>query len=434
LIIPAALIVPGHGEATVNRSAPAASTPAITLNPSDGKPGQTITVNGTGFNCHGGTAVAVVTMTGVTTPNEPVKCDGTFTATFRVPDVNIGTYTVTAKGYAPASAPPTPTDTPTDTPTATVAPTDTPTSTSTPTGTATLTPTKTPTATLTSTPVPTSTPTLTATPTATATNTPTPTPTFTPIVVTPQPTASPTPTLTPTVTQTPVGRPTFTPTATPNPSSFADARSCGPGGCSSDAAQAPAAVAAGSLEFDGDQATAVLTITAPSAPFTVQQISTCSPPPTAGTPTTCTITETVTNNSGHPYRFVQVTNQIASNLTITGQSSHVGAIATSGHNVVWTNFRLSPLGVTTATITLTFTPTPSQVGQHVVLSVGIHASAIDLVTGKPYGTGYGSLHTHVRVLPTGAPSVLPQTGEGGTARGPSVGSLPQTGGAAGASR
>jgi hypothetical protein len=185
---------------------------------------------------------------------------------------------------------------------------------------------------------------------------------------------------------------------------------------------------AAALTFDGDEATATLTARAPSAPFTVRQSSTCNPPPTAGVPTTCTITETVSNPSGHAVRFDQVTNQIPTNITITGQASNKGSIAAQGHQVVWTGFQLQPQTSTTATITVTFTPTQAQAGRNAQLSLGIHASAVDLVTGQRFTTGYGTLHTPVRSLN------LPQTGSGGTAGGAPLGALPQTGGGAGASQ
>lgn len=134
----------------------------------------------------------------------------------------------------------------------------------------------------------------------------------------------------------------------------------------------------------------------------------------------------MTNNSGHLTRFDTVANQIPGNVTIVGQSSRKGQIAASGQQVVWRGFKLPPLATATATIKVTFTPTASQIGKHAVLSTGIHATAVDLVTGQRYGTGYGSLVTRVRVVPF----TLPRTGSGGTA----LGALPQTGGGAGAGR
>jgi len=431
LMIPVALVLPGRSEASVNASPHvAASTPAITLSPANGKPGESVTVKGTGFNCHGGSAVAIVTMTGVTTPSTPVACDGTFTTTFRVPDIGLGAYTVTAKGYTTSqAAAPTDTPVPTDTPTSTPTNTPLPTSTSTATSTSTPTPTRTPTPTLV--PSATATPTLTPTPTPTATPTSTLTPTVTNTPVAPiggVPFNTPTPTSTPTLTPTPTSTPTPTPTPV-NLTPFALTTSCGPGGCAADSRGARAAQPAGALQFDGDQASASVTVTAPSAPFTVRQQSTCTPPPTAGVPTTCTITVTVTNNGGHPVRFDQVTNQIPGNLAIAGQSSHKGSIAASGHQVIWRGFQLAPQTSATATIQVNFTPTQVQVGQHAELSVGIHASAVDLVTGRGYSTGYGSLETPVKVVGLN----LPQTGSGGTVRSP-LGALPATGGAARASR
>ena len=180
--------------------------------------------------------------------------------------------------------------------------------------------------------------------------------------------------------------------------------------------------------FDGDRASVTILVKAPSAPFTVRQRSTCNPPPTAGTPTTCTITETVTNNSGHRQRFDQVRNQIPGNLTVAGQSSKHGTIKTSGHQVGWSGFTLGPQSSATATIQVTFTPTQTEVGHHVSLSLGIHATAVDLTTGKRYTTGYGTLLTNVRVI------TLPQTGSGGSVHRAAVSALPQTGGGAGAHR
>jgi len=82
---------------------------------------------------------------------------------------------------------------------------------------ATLTPTEEPSPTPTDTTTPTLTPTLTCTPTPT--DSPTPTPTSTPTATpTPTPTATDTPTSTPTVTPMPTFTPTYTPTFTPTPS------------------------------------------------------------------------------------------------------------------------------------------------------------------------------------------------------------------------
>lgn len=672
-LLAAALPVQGQ---TIRRPAIrlVAASPGLTLSPSSGKPGETIAVSGTGFACHSGKAVAVVSFNGAQQGSAvPVGCTGTFSASFRLPDVALGTYPVSAEGFAPKpSSPPPPSPTPTSTPTATntSVPTNTaaPTSTATPTATPTNTPVPSPTATPTSTPTPTATgtPTLVATPTNIPTPTPSPTATLSspqgpPPVVPPNPpnlsvakapdaaavdagnpigftvTVSngsgpntgtavgvtlndPLPagpgiswsispaysgpgacaitgsggsqtltcaygnlvpgssasvhvtsgtnsascgTYSNTASASAANAPTMTATATTavqcpalkltktadahqvnagNPIGFTLTASnaqgagtatgatlndplpsggdlywtisppySGPGSCSISGGEGPqtlmcnfgnlapgttasvhvtsdtdyyscgtytntaslSATNAGTVtatdnvqvvncatfrfartvnpgkaesvsssrvvsaaqsgttgvpsgySFDGDRASASVTVIAPSAPFTVKQRAHCMPPPTAGQVSTCTITETVTNNSGHSLRYQQVTNQIPNNLTITGQSTRRGTIAPSGHQVRWSGFTLAPQTSTTATIQVTFRPSQSQVGHHVRLSVGISASAVDLVTGQRYGERYGTLLTHVLV------GTLPQTGSGGTGGNTGVAALPQTGGGAG---
>ena len=52
--------LPAQGKAVPQGALVRLATPAITVTPNQGKPEQTFTVQGTGFACHNGTAVAVV--------------------------------------------------------------------------------------------------------------------------------------------------------------------------------------------------------------------------------------------------------------------------------------------------------------------------------------------------------------------------------------
>lgn len=425
--LPIALLVPGRSDArTQYRPHVAAGTPSISVTPPTGKPGETITVNGTGFSCHGGNAVAIVTFngTGENGSGTPIACDGTFAVSFRVPDIAIGTYTIQAKGYAspPANTPPTDTDTPTPTPTDTPTATATSTPTSTPTATPTLTPTPTPTPTSTSTPTPTNTP----TPTPTSTPTPTNTPKIPPTILGFAPTFTPTPT------------PTATPTPTPGPNqmpvlTFAKGYVYVTGRLqlirSANSTHAPASTQAAAASFDGDQASVPFTVTAPSAPFTVTQSKSCPTPPVAGTAARCTITVTVTNNGGHTLRFDGgVTNQLAANVKANSIVSGKGATAIQGSTVTWKGFQLAPGQTVTAKVQVTVTTTASEAGRRVRLSNGISGNAVDVVTGQRYSTTYGTLAALIR---GGGPNVLPRTGYGGTASySAGVAGLPSTGGAA----
>jgi hypothetical protein len=178
-----------------------------------------------------------------------------------------------------------------------------------------------------------------------------------------------------------------------------------------------------------------MTVTAPSAPFTVKQTLDCTTPPTVGVKATCTIVETVSNPSGHPLAFSTVSNRLAPNVASGPPAAGKGTIGVSGHHVTWSGFRLAPGQTVRATIPVTFTPTPAQAGHHLVVSTGISANAVDLVSGTRYSTTYGMLQTSARVLAAGqGPSYLPSTGYGGTARqtgSPAhLGSLPSTGGGA----
>src|SRR5581483_3702604 len=166
----------------------------LTLTPSSGLSGTSVTVTGTGY---GASKTITVKYNGTTVATCSSNVSGNITSgcTFTVPSNPQGFYSVTASdgtltGNATfnegAAATATPTSTPTNTATPTATPTNTPTAT----------PTNTPTATPTN------------TPTATPTNTPTATPTNTP-------TATPTNTPTATPTNTPTATPTNTPTATP---------------------------------------------------------------------------------------------------------------------------------------------------------------------------------------------------------------------------
>lgn len=156
VLIPLAMlsyVAPYGGRAVAReQSRLAVTSPAMSLAPAHGKPGETITVSLTGFNPHGGRAVAVVSFNGTAESGQgaAIGADGSASTTFRVPDVAPGTYTVSAAGYV---SPP-PTATPTSTPVpakaakaATKTPTETPTET--PTSTATSTPVNTPTPTVT---------------------------------------------------------------------------------------------------------------------------------------------------------------------------------------------------------------------------------------------------------------------------------------------
>lgn len=449
LTIPVTFLLPGQGQARIVaqpafQSRVNASNPSISATPTSGKPGETITVQGTGFACHSGNAVARLDLNGtVVNSGAPISCNGTFTATFRIPDVAVGQYTITARGYAPQSKPapqPTDTDTPvpptaTDTP---VPPTATSTATAVP-----------PTAT--STPVPTNTPVPSATSTPTPTNTPSPTPTNTPSPTnTPAPTAviisfPSVPTSTPTPTPVP---PTATPSPSPTPTctfrSF-EGFCCTPSLCGFErtAQRSPRQPAAdrvtspsgATLVFDGDQASVTLSVTAPSAPYTVTQSLSCPTPPTVGIQVTCTITETVTNPSGHTIAFSSVTNRLAANVKAGTAAGAKGTARVSGQSITWSTFRLAPGGSTSAHIQVTFTPSAGQVGHRVLVSVGLAAVGTDVVTGQRFGEKFGMLQTRARVLTKAQAALyLPSTGLGGTSRRPGsprslqIFRLPSTGG------
>jgi hypothetical protein len=111
-------------------------------------------------------------------------------------------------------------------------------------------------------------------------------------------------------------------------------------------------------------------------------------------------------------------------------------VVTSGSSVVWNSFQVAPRQSASARITVSFTPTAAQVGSQVVLSEGISAEAVDLVTGQRFSTSYGSLATQVRVQAAGsttkpaggpAPASAPAPT---TSSSPGVSGLPTTGGAA----
>ena len=475
-LIALSIILPASGKGIPqNTFHVAAGNPAITASPTAGKPGQTITVSGTGFQPFGGQAVVRLTIgsTPLNGTGTPVKTDGTFSTDVQVPDLASAVYTIVAMGYAPQttpSGPATATDTPTETPAATETntPTGTPSPTNTPVPTSTNTPT--PTVTGTATTTPTGTPTTTATATVTPTNTNTPT--ATPTVFRPtQPTNTPTPTPTPTQTGTPItGRlPTNTPTPTATPTATCPAPTgTGPAAnpkfiCFfSDAGSAQATrgavepaqpsglayhlehgnglssgtVAAGPLVFDGDRATAPFTITAPASTLGLMQSAICPSTPTAGVPASCTITESVTNNGNHPLDFSHtVTNHLASGVRATASSSTVGAMAVSGSTVVWNNFQLQPHTSASATIQVSFTPTAAQVGTQVVLSSGVSATAIDTVTGQRFTSSAGTLTTPERIAGGAAKPSAPAARGGPTtsaaapAATAATSRLPTTGGA-----
>jgi hypothetical protein len=184
-------------------SASTPTGPALTLTPSVGPVGSSVSVTGVGFTAR--TRVQLLwdgSATGM--PVVSVSGRGTFSTTFRVPASNNGPHELSTRSTAKtskgtttttslAAAPtvsttfdvepvdpstPAPTDTPAPTATATPDPTPTPapTDTATPAPTATATPTATPAPVGTPTPAPTATPTPTPVPTSTPAPTPTPTP------------------------------------------------------------------------------------------------------------------------------------------------------------------------------------------------------------------------------------------------------------------
>ncbi len=170
--------------------------PTIFLTPSSGPINTVITVNGYAFGIS--VPCSIFWMTQKMASGMPSPKHGLFTTSFTVPNVELGSYLVTASDnesrLASATFIVTSSPTPTPTPTATPTPTPTPIPTATPTQT----PTETPTPTDTPTPAFTITPTITPEPTATITLSPTDSspinPTQTPQVdaTTPQPTISPT--------------------------------------------------------------------------------------------------------------------------------------------------------------------------------------------------------------------------------------------------
>jgi hypothetical protein len=180
------------------------------------------------------------------------------------------------------------------------------------------------------------------------------------------------------------------------------------------------------LVFDGDRASATLTVTAPAAPFTVLQRATCSPPPTVNIPSKCTITEVVTNTGGHPILLTQVLNHLAPTLQLGNSSAAKGRIGASRHTSSWTHFRLALGQRAVAHLPVSFTPTQAQGGKHAQLSLGIAAMGFDVVTGQRYTVIYGTLDTPVLKL------IVPATGAGGSLNrsSTSVARLPATGGGA----
>lgn len=180
--------------------------------------------------------------------------------------------------------------------------------------------------------------------------------------------------------------------------------------------------------FDGDRASATLTVTAPAAPFTVSQRATCASPPTVNIPANCTITEVVVNIGGHTVALTQVLNQLAPGLTLGSSTTDKGSIGASGHTSRWTQFRLAIEHKAVARLPVSFTPTQAQVGKHAQLSLGIVAVGFDVVSGQRYTVTYGTLDTPVKVLDM----ITPSTGGGGPQNQSSarVARLPSTGGGA----
>lgn len=526
-LIALSVIVPAQGKpATQGAIEIVASSAAITLTPNQGKPGQLITVQGTGFQPHNGKAEVVVTFNGavvngalstggtfatdIRSGATAIGGNGAFTTSFRIPDVIAGIYTVIARAFAPGAAPatepttaPPPTTAPEATNTAVPQPTETSAAGATPSpatpGTAGPTSVPAPTNTLvveTTTAVP---PTATSGPaTATATsvastgpsgspphtfpnltptsrratqtpipptntpvpptNTPVP-PTNTPIPPTNTPvppTNTPVPPtntpVPPTNTPVPATNTPIPPTATPCPTAIPfDIHThfiCGPGNpgpfyhvYTHDTARGP--VYAG-LEFDGDQASAKLTVTAPPPPpFSVSQSATCTNPPTVGVHDSCTITETVTNGGNHTLNFSHtVVNHISRDVQAVSASASTGSIAVSGSSVVWNNFQLAPGQSASANIQVSFTPTVAQTGTEIALSDGISADAVDVVTGQRYNISYGTLKLPTRVVtrqaaPHAAPAPAASHGGAPPRTGPApvpapassnVSGLPKTGG------
>src|SRR6266496_2229779 len=80
-----------------------AAPPGLVLSPSSGKPGTSVSVQGSGFNCASSKAMVVATFNGTALngSGSPISCDGSFNLSFRVPDLKPGQYPVVAKGFAP---------------------------------------------------------------------------------------------------------------------------------------------------------------------------------------------------------------------------------------------------------------------------------------------------------------------------------------------
>lgn len=148
-------------------------------------------------------------------------------------------------------------------------------------------------------------------------------------------------------------------------------------------------------------------------------------PPPGGVTTPCTITETVTNNTGDTLDFSHtVANHLASNVRFVSATASTGSVAASGSTVVWNNFTLAPHQSAQTTIQVSFTPSAAQVGGAVVLSDGIAASAVDVTTGKSYALSYGTVVTNLTVA-AASPRPSPQTPPaGGAAPAPAGGGSP----------
>jgi hypothetical protein len=187
---------------------------------------------------------------------------------------------------------------------------------------------------------------------------------------------------------------------------------------------------AGPLVFDGDRATFSFTVKAPNAPFGVTQTASCPSVPTVGVPSTCTITESITNNGPHTLDFTNTAvNHLANNVRAVSATTSSGTIVTSGSSVTWNNFNVASGQTVTASVQVTFTPTASQVGSQIVLSNSITADARDIVTGQVFKITANGVSTPSRVVKAGGAAPSGTSGAGGTTS-TGVSGLPQTGGAA----
>jgi hypothetical protein len=132
-------------------------------------------------------------------------------------------------------------------------------------------------------------------------------------------------------------------------------------------------------------------------PLAVWPIAGCSATAVVGVRTTCEIAEFVTNDGVHTLGFPAspqvVVTHLARTMRIVSDAPDLGAMVGQGASVVWSRFQLMPQHVERAIVHVSFIPTATDVGRHVVLITRVEASALDLTTRVQVRARSGALAT-----------------------------------------